>query len=216
MLKEMASCIPIRQLLRNRAITNESKTNRHGSTSASDSSSLALRAQKKILGKLASRGVVKHFVNDESLRIFDGLFLILKDYYNEKDASKTVKNMLKIAIKLGVMMRENQFSPEQLRLLTDFQKKLESLTLTIMSFAKVDYSYDRNFLINQLDSTKMKLDNVVGATLSDKSKRRVSQIFGALSDTRMLDEMFIKKGAYHSQFMTIVNDLEKMVDGEEV
>uniref|UniRef100_A0A914Y332 Tumor necrosis factor alpha-induced protein 8-like protein n=1 Tax=Panagrolaimus superbus TaxID=310955 RepID=A0A914Y332_9BILA len=208
MLKEM-SCVPIRQLLRNKAITSSNETK-------SKESSLALRAQKKILGKLANRGVIKHFVNDTSLRLFDGLFIILKDYYNEKDASKTIKNMLKIAIKLGVMVRENQLNPEQLRYLSDFQKKLESLTLTIMSFAKVDYSYDRNFLTSQLDSTKAKLDTLVGSTLSDKSKRRVSQIFGHISDSRLLDEMFIKKGAYHENFMCLIDDLEKLVDGDEL
>lgn len=123
--------------------------------------------------------------------------------------------MVKIAVKLGAMMHEDSLNAEQMRLAGDFQKKLHSLTLTIMSFAKVEYSYDRNFLLSQLDSSKSKLDTLVGMTLSEKSKRRVGQIFANLSDTRLLDEMFIKKGEYHSQFMILVDDLEKLVDGEE-
>ena len=107
-------------------------------------------------------------------------------------------------------MRDDKMSPEQEQYFTDFQKKFRSLTLTILSFATVEYSYDRNFLMSQLDSTKTKLDTLVGMTLSEKSKRRVSQIFGSLSDTRLLDEMFIKKGAYHAQFRQMVQDLEKL------
>lgn len=54
---------------------------------------LSLRAQKKILGKMASRGVAKHFISDTSARILDNMYRILKDYYTKKDAEK-VKNLV--------------------------------------------------------------------------------------------------------------------------
>uniref|UniRef100_A0A7E4VLH3 Tumor necrosis factor alpha-induced protein 8-like protein n=1 Tax=Panagrellus redivivus TaxID=6233 RepID=A0A7E4VLH3_PANRE len=179
------------------------------------STSLALRAQKKILSKISNRGVIKHIVSDTSVALFDSLYDVLKDYYSKTEAEKTVNRLTKLSVKLGVMIRENQLSPSAEKLAASFRAKLRSLALTIMSFARVDYSYDRSFLIRQLGEAKQRLELLVGATLSEKSKRHVAYVFDHLSDGRLLDQMFQPNGEYHSTFCGMVVNLEKLVDGAD-
>ena len=42
------------------------------------SHSLGIRIQKKILGKMASRSVARHFIDDDAGKILDALYAFLK------------------------------------------------------------------------------------------------------------------------------------------
>ena len=48
------------------------------------SHTLGMRIQKKILGKMASRSVARHFIDDDAGRILDILYTFLKVYKNSR------------------------------------------------------------------------------------------------------------------------------------
>uniref|UniRef100_A0A914WYM0 Uncharacterized protein n=1 Tax=Plectus sambesii TaxID=2011161 RepID=A0A914WYM0_9BILA len=105
-----------------------------------------MRAQKKILGKMSSRSIAKHFISDTAARLLDNLYRILKDFYTKKEAEKVVKNVIKMAIKMGVLAKNEQFNEDQRRALSDFQRKYRQLCLTIVSFAQFFDFFGKNLV----------------------------------------------------------------------
>lgn len=61
---------------------------------------IAMRAQKKLLGRMATKNVAKMFIDDISARILDNLHRFLKmNCASKKEAEKVVKNMIKVNTK---------------------------------------------------------------------------------------------------------------------
>lgn len=66
-----------------------------------DSRGMGLRAQKKLLGKMSSKKIVKAFIDDTTGRVLDNTYRILKECKsNKKDAEKTMKYIIKIVVKV--------------------------------------------------------------------------------------------------------------------
>ena len=85
---------------------------------------IGLRAQKKILSRMASKNVARAFIDDTTSSILDNLYRLVKSYTgNKKEAEKVVKNMIKVAIKLGVLYRNGQFNQEELKTAARFKVK---------------------------------------------------------------------------------------------
>lgn len=102
------------------------------------SKTLAMTAQKKILGKMANKTSVQMFIDDTTSEILDELYHISKHHTgNRTEAQKVIKNMIKIAVKIGLLFRNNCFSTEELVLATDFKKKLRQGAMTSTSFYEV-------------------------------------------------------------------------------
>lgn len=62
-----------------------------------------------------------------------------------------MKNTIKIVTKISLLARNDQFSPEELKLATEFQKKFHKASKTVISFHEVDFSYDQKFLMQVKD-----------------------------------------------------------------
>ena len=68
-----------------------------------NSRGLGLRAQKKILGKMASKKIVKAFIDDEAGALLDAVHtLARRELETERQATKLVKNIIKVECKLFV------------------------------------------------------------------------------------------------------------------
>ena len=81
--------------------------------------SLALQAQKKLLSKMASRAVASAFIDDTSSEVLDELYRATKEFTrSRKEAQKLVKNLVKVAVKLGVLLRAGQLGAEELALIS--------------------------------------------------------------------------------------------------
>ena len=81
--------------------------------------SLALQAQKKLLSKMASRTVASAFIDDTSSEVLDELYRATKEFTrSRKEAQKLVKNLVKVAVKLGVLLRAGQLGAEELARIT--------------------------------------------------------------------------------------------------
>lgn len=103
------------------------------------SKDMALKAQKKILSSMANRSSVQMFIDDTTSEIMDELYRVSKEYTGNKAvAQKVIKNMIKIAVKIGVLYRNNRFSEEELKIAQDFKKKLHQGAMTAISFYEVN------------------------------------------------------------------------------
>lgn len=107
---------------------------------AFSSKDMALRAQKKILSSMATKSSVQMFIDDTTSEILDELYRVSKEYSgNKSEAQKVIKDLVKIAVKIGVLFRNNRFSTEELGVATDFKKKLHQGAMTAISFYEVRF-----------------------------------------------------------------------------
>lgn len=102
------------------------------------SKTLALSAQKKILSKMATKTSVQMFIDDTTSEILDELYQVSKQQTgNRSQAQKVIKDLIKVAVKVGLLFRNNCFSTEELVLATDFKRKLHQGAMTSISFYQV-------------------------------------------------------------------------------
>ncbi|EHH59090.1 hypothetical protein EGM_09117 [Macaca fascicularis] len=88
--------------------------------------SLALQAQKKLLSKMASKAVVAVLVDDTSSEVLDELYRATREFTrSRKEAQKMLKNLVKVALKLGLLLRGDQLGGEELALLRRFRGPAE-------------------------------------------------------------------------------------------
>ena len=58
------------------------------------SASLSVRMQKKIAGKLSSRTLARHLINDPTSRVLDNVYVLLKIFYNKHQAEKVANHIM--------------------------------------------------------------------------------------------------------------------------
>uniref|UniRef100_A0AAF5PZB1 Uncharacterized protein n=1 Tax=Wuchereria bancrofti TaxID=6293 RepID=A0AAF5PZB1_WUCBA len=180
------------------------------------SATIAIRAQKKILSKIISRNNAKLFVDDATIRLFDYLYQILKTAYSKIIAEKVVKNIIKLIVKLGVILRNEQFTAEQQNQLAKIQRQMRQLCLTVISFGKVAFSYDYTYLNALLKETYRRLLPLVEQILSGKSKQRLDMIFEHLCKNSVLDSLFRADGQHWKLLPKVITDLEVLIDRKEL
>jgi len=156
---------------------------------------VAFEVQKNFANKFFSnKTVVKSLIDDTSGNLLDNLYLLLYVFTkNKKESEKTTRNIIKIAIKLGMLQRGEKFSPEEKSSLIKIQRNLRTIAMTLISFYQVDHTYDRNFVIKYLTELETLLKNLIGAHLTDKSVGRVEQIFGVVKTPEFLDSVYVPK-----------------------
>ena len=135
---------------------------------------------------------------------------------NKKESEKTTRNIIKISIKLGMLLRGEKFSSDEKQNLLKIQKNLRTVAMTLISFYEVDHTYDRNFVIKYLTELETLLKNLIINHLTDKSVSRVEQIFGVVKTADFLDSVYVpKKNVEMRDIMgKVVIDLNKCVEAE--
>lgn len=121
-----------------------------------------------------------------------------------------------MTIKLGVLLRNEQFSSDELRTVGQFQQKFRSLMMTVISFHQVDFSYDRNFLSKSFDECQQLMQTLVRSHLSEKSSQRVVFVFQFLARHDFIDTLFRPNGKYSNYLSSICDDLTKLMDDGEL
>ncbi|XP_039614917.1 tumor necrosis factor alpha-induced protein 8 isoform X2 [Polypterus senegalus] len=180
---------------------------------AFNSKNLAVQAQKKILGKMASKSIATILIDDTSSDVLDELYKVTKEYtQNKKEAEKIIKNLIKIVIKLAVLYRNNQFNSEEIALMETFKKKVHTLAMTVISFNQVEFTFDRNVLSKLLQDCKELLHQVINRHLTPKSHGRVNKVFDHFSDCEFLAALYNPFGAYKAHLQKICVGVNKMLD----
>jgi hypothetical protein len=177
-----------------------------------DSRGLALRAQKRLLGKMASKKVAMTLIDDTTGKVLDSTHKILKQYTKgKKEADKLLKYIIKSLVKVGILFRNDQFNREELKHIEQFKEKFHSLAMTIVSFHEVDFTYDKTFLKNSLEECRQLLQMIIQRHLTDKSKSRVDLVFHTFSEPDLLDAAFTGE-SYKQLMQTIVTGLTTLMD----
>uniref|UniRef100_A0ACB8EQL8 Tumor necrosis factor alpha-induced protein 8 n=1 Tax=Sphaerodactylus townsendi TaxID=933632 RepID=A0ACB8EQL8_9SAUR len=182
-------------------------------TDVFSSKGLAIQAQKKILGKMASKSIANALIDDTSSDVLDELYRVTKEYIqNKKEAEKIIKNLIKTVIKLAILYRNNQFNQEEIVLMEKFKKKVHQLSKTVVSFHQVDYTFDRNFLSKLLNDCRGLLHQIIQRHLTAKSHGRVNNVFDHFSDCEFLAALYNPFGPYRSHLQKLCDGVNKMLD----
>jgi len=177
---------------------------------------VAFEVQKSFANKFFSnKAVAKTLIDDTSSHLLDNLYLLLYVFTkNKKDSEKTTRNIIKISIKLGMLLRGEKFSNEEKEFLVKIQKTLRTVAMTLISFYEVDHTYDRNFVIKYLTELETLLKNLISKHLTDKSLARVEQIFGVVKTPDFLDNIYVPKRNVEMRdiMAKVVKDLNNCIE----
>ncbi|XP_073341034.1 tumor necrosis factor, alpha-induced protein 8-like protein 2 B [Pagrus major] len=177
------------------------------------SKDLALRAQKKILSKMATKASVQMFIDDTTSEILDELYHVSKGFSgNKAEAQKVIKDLVKIAVKIGVLFRNNRFSTEELGVATDFKKKLHMGAMTAISFYEVDFTFDKEVMEELLTSSRDLLLKLVNTHLTPKSHGRINHVFNHYSNPDLLAKLYDPSGPFRPNLTKICKGLNKLVE----
>ncbi|XP_043576915.1 tumor necrosis factor alpha-induced protein 8-like protein 1 isoform X1 [Chiloscyllium punctatum] len=175
--------------------------------------SLAMQAQKKLLGKMASKSMVNIFIDDTSSEVLDELYYVTKEYTrNKKEAQKVIKNLIKVVVKLGVLYRNNQFNADELVLVDKFRKKVHQLAMTAVSFHQIDFTFDRRVLANILNECRELLHQAIKRHLTSKSHGRIDHIFNHFADCEFLATLYGPTEPYRAHVQKLCEGVNKMLE----
>lgn len=179
--------------------------------------SLALQAQKKLLSKVASKATVAMFIDDTSSEVLDELYRAIKEFTrSRKEAQKVLKNLIKVAVKLGVLLRSGQLGGEELVLLQRFRQRARRLAMTAVSFHQVDFTFDRRVLATALLECRDLLHQAVGPHLTAKSHGRINHVFGHFANCDFLAMLYGPAEPYVSHLRRICEGLTRMLDEDSI
>uniref|UniRef100_A0A8C9FH18 Tumor necrosis factor alpha-induced protein 8 n=1 Tax=Pavo cristatus TaxID=9049 RepID=A0A8C9FH18_PAVCR len=195
------------------AMSLEADESREVATDVFNSKSLAIQAQKKILGKMVSKSIATTLIDDTSSDVLDELYRVTKEYtQNKKEAEKIIKNLIKIVLKLAILYRNNQFNQDEIALMEKFKKKVHQLAKTVVSFHQVDYTFDRNFLSKLLNDCRELLHQIIQRHLTAKSHGRVNNVFDHFSDCEFLAALYNPFGPYKLHLQKLCDGVNRMLD----
>ncbi|XP_072376174.1 tumor necrosis factor alpha-induced protein 8-like protein, partial [Diabrotica undecimpunctata] len=135
---------------------------------------------------------------------------------NKKEAEKLIKNIIKIVIKLGVLHRNNMFTEEELKLAEKFKTKFRLAGMAIISFYEVDFSYDRNYIVQAFTESQKCLETIVSKHLTDKSLSRIDSVFSFFGNDQFLDSVFKSNSEYREALGRVVADLNQAIDNGDL
>ncbi|TWW67818.1 Tumor necrosis factor alpha-induced protein 8-like protein 3 [Takifugu flavidus] len=178
-----------------------------------NSRSLAMQAQKKILSKMATMVVANMLTDDTSSEILDELYKTSREFTkSKKEAHKIIKDVIKIALKIGILYRNHQFSPDELDTVERFKKKMNQAAMTAVSFYEVEYTFDRNILSELLLECRDLLHALVEQHLTARSHARIDHVFNHFAHRDYLSELYGEGEEYRLSLRKICNGINKLLD----
>ncbi|MBN3296327.1 TP8L3 protein, partial [Amia calva] len=162
---------------------------------------------------MATMVVVNLLTDDTSSEILDELYKASREYTkNKKEAHKIMKDVIKIALKIGILYRNNQFSQEELETVEKFKKKMNQTAMTAVSFHEVEYTFDRNLLAELLLECKDLLHELVEHHLTAKSHGRIDHVFNHFADVGFLSVLYSSSEEYRQYLKKICEGINKLLD----
>lgn len=188
-------------------------THTQATMDAFNAKDMAMKAQKKILSSMATKSSVQMFIDDTTSEILDELYRVSRDYLgNKSEAQKVIKDLIKIAVKIGVLFRNNRFSTEELAVAQDFKKKLHQGAMTAISFYEVDFTFEKTVMADILTSCRDLLLKLVNTHLTTKSHGRINHVFNHYSDPQLLTQLYNPDGPFRPNLTKICKGLNKLVE----
>lgn len=176
---------------------------------------LRLHAQRKILGRIASRWVAKAFLDDVSGRLFDNLNRLMKEYTDKDTADGFAENVIKTVVTVVIFFGSNELQvshSQQIELIATLRRKLRKVALTVIAFHEVEFSYDAEFIATAISECCSLLKRIVTTHMTEKSTKRIDNVFRFIGDSNFLDAVFRKDGVHRNTMSRIVDDLNFLVE----
>nr|CAG4644029.1 EOG090X07NG [Lepidurus arcticus] len=147
----------------------------------------------------------------------DNVYRLCKAYaQNRKESEKVVKNIIKIVVKVGILAKNDQFSPEDLKIADQFRSKFHTTAMTVISFHEVDFSYDQKFILQLVTDCRSLLKQLVQRHLTDKSLGRIDLVFSFFGQPAFLDAIFKRPSEHHELMCRIVQDMHTLLDAGDM
>jgi hypothetical protein len=178
----------------------------------SNAQSLAFRLQKKIASKVSNKSVAKIFIDDLTGRILDNLYKLVKEYSSSsKQAESILNDIIKIIVKIGLLFKNDKLSQNELKECNNFQQNFHIFVKSALSFYEVEFTFDYEYLSTILTSCRHSINAVIKNHLTDKSLKRVENVFGFFKERQFLEEVF-RNSKYSSLMDSIVKDTRVLLD----
>ncbi|KFM59195.1 Tumor necrosis factor alpha-induced protein 8-like protein, partial [Stegodyphus mimosarum] len=84
--------------------------------------------------------------------------------------------------------------------------------MAIVSFYEVEFSYDRNFLLQALNECRALIKNLVMRHLTDKSIGRIDHVFNFFANPSFLDAVFSRDSSHKELLGRIIADMHKLME----
>ncbi|XP_048452780.1 tumor necrosis factor, alpha-induced protein 8-like protein 2 B [Rhincodon typus] len=177
------------------------------------SKDLAMRAQKKILSRIANKSLAQFLIDDTSAEILDELYHVSKEFTgNRAKSQKVLKDLVKVAVKIAVLYRHQQFSDHELGLANDFRRKLRQGAMTAISFHEVAFTFEAQVMTQLLGDCRDLLLRLVDGHLTPKSHGRIRHVFDHFGNDELLVKLYSDQDPYHAHLQKICQGLGKLLE----
>ncbi|CAH8488174.1 unnamed protein product [Schistosoma bovis] len=160
-----------------------------------NSQSVWFRAQKRIVGRvLQNDQSIKSIIGKRAYESLKSLRSLMKLHIkSEKDVKQLYKYLIKTIGKIGVISKQQNLTEEDYTNINEIKEKSRTIGLTLISFAQTEYTYNYNFIKEQIDDCKEIICQAVSLYLSQKSIERIKHVFNVLSSNEFLDSVYDPK-----------------------
>lgn len=176
---------------------------------------IGLRAQKKILSKMAGKNVSRMFIDENTSTLLDNIYEIAKTYSNSEEvAEKLIKNIIKTVIKFTLLYKKNLLEDREEQELEILKTKVKNLAMMITTFHDMDYTYDKVHLNRCLTECENAIINIAVMHLTPSSQARIHKVFIYFNDGKFLDSVFNKDSEYRELLTRLVGNLHKAIENK--
>eukprot|EP00123_Amoebidium_parasiticum_P022016 comp7790_c0_seq1/m.3409 comp7790_c0_seq1/g.3409 ORF comp7790_c0_seq1/g.3409 comp7790_c0_seq1/m.3409 type:complete len:184 (-) comp7790_c0_seq1:253-804(-) len=178
--------------------------------------SIGLRMQKNVLGKMGAKSV-KSVIDDEMAEALDNLHDLVALQTDQKTADKLIKNVVKIVVKMGILLKNKQFTEAEIAQVGKSQGQFRKLSMSLVSFYEVIGSFDYDYLAGQLKDLQGVLKTLLTPHLTEKSIGRLDMIFAHFLKPGVMAKSFDPKTTEEHKILgEICRVLKKLVDENKI
>jgi len=152
---------------------------------------MAISAEKKMAGKLATKSTVRSVaLDDETEELLDSIYRFAAEESNKESAQSLRKDMIKIVVKVGVLIKNEILSAEEMEVLRTLRRKLVTVVNMMITFEETAFTYDAEFLQSSLLESRDLCNQIVAKHLTEKSVGRSNHVFNYLADPEVTRKLF--------------------------
>ncbi|XP_063173018.1 tumor necrosis factor alpha-induced protein 8-like protein 2 [Candoia aspera] len=180
---------------------------------AFSSRNLALQAEKKILSRMASKSTITMVIDETSGAVLDELYRISKEHTRSRaESQKVIKDLVKVAVKVSVLYRNQRFSEAELALAEEFRRKLRQGAMTAVSFHEVAFTFEQAVLARLLSECRDLLLRLVEKHLTAKSHGRIRHVFDHFADPELLARLYSPGSPFEPHLERVCQGLSQLID----
>lgn len=162
---------------------------------------------------MATKTVAHMLIDDTSSDIFDELYKVTIEHLkNKKEAHNIMKDLIKVAVKIGVLYHNNQFNRDELEVVEKFRKKLNQAAMTLVSFYEVEYTFEKHILSGYLNECKELVHQLVERHLTARSHARINHVFDHFADGDFLTALYSLDGECRPYLKRICDGINKLLE----